>query len=99
MRQLFFTTMLAGILAVPAFIVPTVEPASALTKLTHDDKVAIYVRCKKGGGSGKACCAAADGTWEPDGKGGGACTLGGTNLRQLPSGRILLSPNRVMTAP
>jgi hypothetical protein len=98
MRQFFVTTLLAGVVAVSAFAIPVIEPASAATKLTHDDKLAIYTRCKKAGGTGKACCAAADGTWESDGQGaGGTCTLGATSLQE--GGRKSIAPNKMLVAP
>lgn len=100
MRQFFVTILLAGILAAPVFVFPVIQPVSAATKLTQDQQAAIYLRCKKAGGTGKACCAAADGTWEPDPKGaGGTCDLAGASLKQLPGGRILIAPNKALTAP
>ena len=100
MRQFFVTTVLAGVLTAAIFVFPVIQPASAATKLTQDQQAAIYLRCKKAGGTGKACCVAADGTWEPDPKGaGGTCDLGGTSLKQLPGGRILIAPNKALTAP
>lgn len=100
MRQFFVTTVLAGVLAAAVFVFPAVQPASAATKLTQDQQAAIYLRCKKAGGTGKTCCAAADGTWAPDPKGaGGTCDLAGASLKQLPGGRILTAPNKALTAP
>lgn len=100
MRQFFVTTLLAGVLAAQVFVFPVIQPASAATKLTQSQQAAIYLRCKKSGGTGKACCAAAEGTWKPDPIGaGGTCDLGGASLKQLPGGRILLAPNKALTAP
>lgn len=100
MRQFFVATLLASALAIPVFVVPTIEPASAAIKLTRDQQTEIYLRCKKAGGTGKTCCAAADGTWTPDPRGaGGTCDLAGASLKQLPGGRVLIAPDKALTAP
>lgn len=98
MSQLAVKRLIACVVLASTLAVPSTGPAFALdTKLTTDDKVAIYARCKRAGGTGKACCAAADGTWEPDSQGGGTCALGRSSI---PGGaRSPIAPNTVLVDP
>ena len=98
MRRRFAYPLVAGLVLAAMLAAPSTGPAVALdTKLTTDDKVAIYTRCKKAGGTGKACCAAADGTWEPDSQGGGTCALGRSSIQEGARSRI--APNKILVSP
>jgi len=49
-------------------------PTAVSLALTREEKEGILTRCLKAGGTVKACCAAADGTYTSDSS-GGKCTI------------------------